>query len=79
MFDTLVDSVENPPSWSYNFCYYFFIVAVLAFVGVAGTAMMKSKELGAMGVIVLVASSLRPLATGMTQFWMCRSSLKQYA
>jgi hypothetical protein len=46
---------------------------------VAGTALMKAKQLGAVGVIVLIVSALLPLATGMTQFWMCRSSLKQYA
>ena len=74
-----LDTIENPPSWSYSFCYYFFIVAIIAFVGIVGTAMTKSNELGAIGVIILVVSALLPLATGMTQFWMCRSSLKQYA
>jgi uncharacterized membrane protein YtjA (UPF0391 family) len=75
----MLDTIDTPPSWAFSFCYYFFIVAILAFVGVAGTAMMKAKQIGAIGVIVLVASALLPLATGMTQFWMCRSSLRQYA
>ena len=75
----MLNILENPPAWSFSFCYYFLIGAVLAFVGVAGTALMKAKQIGAVAVAVLTISALLPLIAGMTQFWMCRASLKQYA
>ncbi len=77
MFNSL--DLDTPPSWSYSWCYYFFIVAIIAFVGVAGTGIMKFKQLGVFSFAVLLLSSLIPLMTGMTAFWMCRSSLKQYS
>jgi hypothetical protein len=77
MFDSI--DLETPPSWSYSWCYYFFIAAVLAFVGVVGTGIMKFKQLGVFSFAIILLSSLIPLMAGMTQFWMCRSSLKQYS
>lgn len=75
----MFDSIENPPAWAYTWCYVFFIGAVLAFLGTLAVIYTTGSKLGTAGTVTLLVTAFAQVATGMTYFWMCRSSLKQYA
>ena len=68
-------NVETVPAWAHQWCYYFLAIAVVSittglFVGIAA-----SKKLGIALTILYLIGTLVQAATGMTLFWMCRTSL----
>lgn len=66
--------MEKVPEWARSWCYYF---AAMAFITmIAGvTTLFMSRKLGLVTTIISLIAALAQAATGMTLFWMCRSSL----
>jgi len=71
-------NVENVPAWAYNWCYYFAGMGIVAIL-TGFAALLFGKKLGAGLTMLYLLAALLQAATAMTLFWMCRSTLKQYA
>ncbi len=65
--------IERVPAWAHSWCYYFLVLAAAAILsGVLGFFMTRK-----IGVAFLyLVAALIPAATGLTLFWMCRTSLR---
>jgi hypothetical protein len=66
--------LDQVPDWARSWCYYF---AAMAFVTMlAGVlTLFMSRKLGLATVILSLFAALIQAATGMTLFYMCRTSL----
>ena len=65
----------QPPSWAYDYCYFFYFLAVIQVVlSIFAIVMMKKKEVPVI-VAVLLGVAVQSL-TSLMLFWMCRGSLK---
>ncbi len=67
-------NMDKVPEWARSWCYYF---AAMAFVTVIAGVMtlIVSKKLGLATTILSLVAALIQAATGMTLFYMCRTSL----
>ncbi len=68
-------TLDQPPAWARSWCYYFFIIASVAAVGVIVAAVGSYKKLGLTSSVILLLAGLVQVTTGMVTFWMCRKSL----
>lgn len=66
--------LDQVPEWARSWCYYF---AAMAFVTMLAGIMtlFMSRKLGLATTILSLVAALIQAATGMTLFWMCRTSL----
>lgn len=66
--------MDKVPEWARSWCYYF---AAMAFVTmIAGVmTLFLSKKLGLATTVLSLVAALVQAATGMTLFYMCRTSL----
>lgn len=66
--------LDQVPEWARSWCYYF---AAMAFVSVLAGIMtlFVSRKLGLATTILSLVAALIQAATGMTLFYMCRTSL----
>jgi hypothetical protein len=68
--------IEAVPSWAYQWCNIFVVIAVMSIItGLLGVLYSPKHSLGI--IIVYIVSTLIQAATSMTLFWMCRASLRQ--
>lgn len=76
-----MDAVTTPPSWAYDFCYYFLGAAAVITVAsiyslVLLWSMPSKKGVPIVWVSVnIVASAVVAVVLTMMQFWVCRSAL----
>jgi hypothetical protein len=79
-----MESVMVAPGWAYDFCYYYFAVAVLVALSTvwimisligAPDYVKKIFPVGSVGFMSVVSGTLATILL-MMQFWICRSSLK---
>ncbi len=81
--DTL-NAVIQVPSWAYDFCYYYFAVAVIIALYAIYTLVQLFLMPGAYKrvvpfistVLALSLSSVVSIVLALMQFWVCRSALK---
>lgn len=71
-------SLESVPGWAYNWCYYFAAITILAVIAGLGS-LAVSKSIGFANVVFILIGLGIQAATGLTLFWMCRSSLRASA
>ncbi len=66
--------MDKVPEWARSWCYYF---AAMAFVTMLAGVMtlFVSKKLGLATTVLSLVAALVQAATGMTLFYMCRTSL----
>jgi hypothetical protein len=66
--------MDQVPEWARSWCYYF---AAMAFVTMLAGVMtlFMSRKLGIVTTALSLVAALIQAATGMTLFWMCRTSL----
>jgi len=69
-----MDALDTPPAWAPKWCYYFLVISIVAMVGGVG-AILLSNKLGLPTTLLYVLAAGVQTATGLTLFWMCRSSL----
>jgi uncharacterized membrane protein len=68
---------ETPPTWAFSWCYYFFVSAAAMVVVLAFYAIMTFNKVPVWYTLMNLVGGAVLVITGMTQFWMCRASLKQ--
>ena len=67
--------MDNVPTWTYGWCYFFAAMGLVTLVsGAAGLTMYK--KLGTTLTVLSLIAALVQAATAFTLFYMCRSSLK---
>jgi hypothetical protein len=84
--DTL-NAIIQVPSWAYDFCYYYFAVAVIVALYSIYSLVQLFLMPGAYRrvvpfistVLALALSSLVSIVLALMQFWVCRSALKPTA
>ena len=67
--------LEQPPQWAYNFCYFWAILGVMAFISGLVT-IYNHRQLGAMIALFLFVNTLVSSTAFFSLFWMCRASLR---
>jgi hypothetical protein len=68
--------LTTPPTWAYDYCYFFYFLAVFQFVfGVYGITQIYSKNM-TVAAVLLLSIGINCLTTFML-FWMCRGSLRK--
>jgi hypothetical protein len=65
--------LDQVPEWARSWCYYFAAMAFVTMIAGIMTLFMSSK-LGIATTILSLVAALIQAATGMTLFWMCRTS-----
>ena len=72
---TLTKGLDNVPTWAYSFCNIFVLMAFGAlFTGIF--TLVNSARMGFILAAFQLTSISIQVATCMTLFWMCRSSLR---
>jgi hypothetical protein len=66
--------MDQVPEWARSWCYYFAAMAFVTMIAGVMTLFLSSK-LGLATTVLSLVAALIQAATGMTLFWMCRSSL----
>lgn len=66
--------MDQVPEWARSWCYYFAAMAFVTMIAGVMTLFM-SRKLGLATTILSLFAALIQAATGMTLFWMCRTSL----
>ena len=69
----------TPPSWSAQWCYFYFATTILGAAAVIIILLMNMKKIGFAGMIIAVIGLIINFLHGMTYFWICRSSLSQFS
>jgi len=79
-----LNNIIAVPSWAYDFCYYYFFVAVLVVLTTITTifqlaflpAIIRKSTPITMTILALILSALVTSVLAMMQFWVCRTALK---
>jgi hypothetical protein len=66
--------MDQVPEWARSWCYYFAAMAFVTMIAGIMTLFM-SRKLGFATTVLSLIAALIQAATGMTLFWMCRTSL----
>lgn len=69
----------TPPSWSAQWCYFYFFSTILGAVAVIYIIAVNAGKIGMLGVVAAALGLAINFLHGMTYFWMCRASLSQYS
>ena len=83
----VLNTVIQVPSWAYDFCYYYFAVAVIVALYSVYSLVQLFLMPGAYRrvvpfvstILALALSSLVSIVLALMQFWVCRSALKPSA
>lgn len=66
--------LDQVPEWARSWCYYFAVMAFITMLAGIMTLFM-SRKLGIATTVLSLVAAFIQAATGMTLFWMCRTSL----